>query len=400
MSGLRIANFMDSSLEALERKGNLRHALALYNPRGIAERVVHFTPFPADARLAPAFAARGIEIFPFFGGRPRSTLRGLLGAPGAIARVVRKIRRERLTLVRGRLPYFGSLIGCLAGALLRVPRVVSLGGDHRLSQEREGRYYFGARWISFSVESAVLRLATAIMVPNAFTREYVRRIGGETLARKTVVVPWVLERSLDGPPAPASGLAHLGLEAGRPSIVIVGHLNRYKYSTEMFEVARRVLEDAPGAAQFVFCGDGPLRAAGEKQLGHLPGACFVGWQPNDVVVSLMADAAAVLIPMSGFVLLEAASVGAPVLASDVEWHGEMVRDGDTGWLAPAGDVAAWTARVGWMLANAREARAAGQRLRALFHEAYAPEIALRKEAELYQSLVGGSVRLTHSPSAV
>ena len=41
---LRVANFMDSALEKLEQKGNLSHAVALYNPRGIAEKVIHFTP--------------------------------------------------------------------------------------------------------------------------------------------------------------------------------------------------------------------------------------------------------------------------------------------------------------------------------------------------------------------
>jgi glycosyltransferase involved in cell wall biosynthesis len=400
MTTLRIANFMDSSLEGLERKGNLRHALALYNPRGIAESVVHFTAYPADVRLAPAFAARGIEIFPFFDGRPRSTMLGLLGVPRALARVVRKMRRERLNLVRGRLPYFGSLIGCLAGWLLGVPSVVSLGGDHRLPQEREGRYYFGARWISFAVESAVLRLATAIVVPNAFTREYVSRIGGHALARKAVIVPWVLERALDPPSAEPSAGEQLGLAKGTPLVLIVGHLNRYKYSEEMFEVARRALASAPDAAQFVFCGDGPLREAGEQRLREYPGARVLGWQPNDVVVALMRRAAVVLVPMSGFVLLEAASLGAPVIASDVEWHAEMIRHDETGWLAPAGDVAAWAERVSWLLAHPVQARAAGDRLRALFQEAYAPDVALRQEAELYERLTGASARLAGAPPEV
>src|SRR5580692_10266702 len=53
---LRIANFVDSSLEALERKGNLSHALNLYNPQDAAEKVIHFTVYPSDARYSEAFA--------------------------------------------------------------------------------------------------------------------------------------------------------------------------------------------------------------------------------------------------------------------------------------------------------------------------------------------------------
>src|SRR5437879_7209238 len=122
---LRIANFMDSSLEALERKGNLAHALALYNPLAAAEKVVHFTPFPEDIQYASRFAEHRIEVFPFFDGR-RGIAKKLSQAPGAVLRVVRKIHADRLNIVRGRLPYFGSLIGCVAARLLGLPSVVSL----------------------------------------------------------------------------------------------------------------------------------------------------------------------------------------------------------------------------------------------------------------------------------
>jgi glycosyltransferase involved in cell wall biosynthesis len=385
---LRIANFVDSSLEALERKGNLSHALNLYNPQDAADKVIHFTVYPSDARYSEAFASHRVEIFPFFDRARASLLSAVVSVPAAFARVVRKIRRERVNVIRGRLPYFSSLIGVLAGRLLRVPSVVSLGGDNRMPQQREGRYYFGSRALSFGMERVVLRLCDAIIVPNAFTLEYVARLMGSVRAQsKTHVIPWILERSSSAEPSTSGvDLSMLGLADDVPVVLVVGHLNAYKYSREMFDVAHALLTQPGSSVQVVFCGDGPLRAAGEAKLAGLAGAHFPGWQPNAVVLALMQRAAAVLIPMSGFALLEAAANGAPVIASDAEWHGEMIREGDTGWIVPADSVPAWISRVVWVLGHPKEARQAGRRLRELFDRAYSPDAAFRKEAELYQGL--------------
>ena len=385
---LRIANFVDSSLEALERKGNLSHALNLYNPQDAAEKVIHFAVYPSDARYAEAFAAHRIEIFPFFDRARAGLLSAVVSVPAAFVRVVRKIRRERVNLIRGRLPYFSSLIGCAAGRLLHVPSVVSLGGDNRIPQQREGRYYFGSRALSFGMERLVLRLCDAIIVPNAFTLEYVASLIGSARARsKTAVIPWILERPPAGELSTARiDLSTLGLAGDVPVVLVVGHLNAYKYSREMFDVAHALLTQPGPRVQFVFCGDGPLRAEGEAKLAGLAGSHFLGWQPNAVVLALMQRAAAVLIPMSGFVLLEAAANGAAVIASDAEWHAEMIREGDTGWIVAAESVPAWISRIVWVLAHREDAGNAGRRLRELFDRAYSPDAAFRKEAELYRGL--------------
>ncbi len=381
---------MDSSLEALARKGNLSHALALYNPLGSAETVVHFTPFPSDAKYAAQFAERHIEVFPFFDGRLRGKLASAASVPGALRKVMRKIRASRLNVIRGRLPYFGSFIGCVAGRLLGVPSVVSLGGDNRLPQEREGRYYFGSRVLSYGVEHAVWRMCDAIIVPNDFTRNYVARMIGETRARrKAVVIPWVVESAIPGELSPpAIDLRSIGLEPERPLVLLAGHLNRYKYSAEMFEVASSVLRERPGAVQFVICGDGPLRADGERRLAGVEGVRFLGWQSNDVVLAIMQAAAVVLVPMSGFVLLEAASLGRPVIASDVEWHGEMIVNDATGWLLPPEDVDRWGQTLLDILDRPAYAAQVGTRLKELFRTHYAPDAALGRELALYATLIG------------
>ncbi|WP_416897834.1 MAG: glycosyltransferase family 4 protein [Minwuia sp.] len=387
---MRIANFMDSSLAQLDTKGNLSHAVQLYNPNGIAEKVVHFTPDPADAAYAAQFREQGVEVFPYFDRTRGGAAQHALRAPGALLRVIAKLRAERIDLIRGRLPYFGSLIGCLAGRMLGIPSVVSLGGNNRIPQEREGRYYFGSRRISYGMETAVLRMCSAIIAPNAYTGDYVGDLIGRGKAEgKVTVIPWIITEPADeAPEAGAERIRECGLDPDRPIILTVGHINRYKHSQEMFEVALRVQARHPGAAQFVFCGDGPLRAEGEAKLADTADVHFLGWRPNATVLSLMRNADAVLVPMSGFVLLEAAALGAPVIASTLEWHSEMIRDGENGLLVEPEDIDGWCSRIADLLADPEHGRALGVQLRQTFRSAYSPAVALDAEAALYRRMLG------------
>ena len=56
-------------------------------------------------------------------------------------------------------------------------------------------------------------------------------------------------------------------------------------------------------------------------------------------------------------VVEAGAMERPVLASALGAHLETVLDGETGWLAPAGDVAAWSAALDIALSSTLERRA-------------------------------------------
>ena len=95
--------------------------------------------------------------------------------------------------------------------------------------------------------------------------------------------------------------------------------------------------------RLVLVGDGPeLPLARElaDELGVLSRVIFVG--VVDRVAPLLAAADLLFLPSStesfGLVALEAMASGVPVIASDVGGLPEVVRHGETGYLAPVGDV--------------------------------------------------------------
>jgi glycosyltransferase involved in cell wall biosynthesis len=135
-----------------------------------------------------------------------------------------------------------------------------------------------------------------------------------------------------------------------------------------------------------FCGDGPLRSEGEERFRGDDRIRFLGWQPRRITDALLAAASVVLVPMSGFVLLEAAAAGRPVIAGNLEWHGELIEDDRTGFLVPPRDVGAWADRIGRLLGAPLLRRRLGDALRQRFDSEYDPDRHRAREIALYKRL--------------
>lgn len=382
--GLVIANFMDSSLADLQAKGVFAAVPGIYNPGGAYERVIHFTPHERDRNLADALAPHRIDlvVHDVSGMQPIKMVRTLF-------RVWQLLGRERVDLVRGRLPYLGSLIGGLAARLRGLPFVVSLGGDNRIGQERSNSYYLGHRWLSYGIEALVLRLATRIIVTNQFTADYVARIiGADGARRKCALVPWISPPVDDNDPADAARLAALDLDTEAVVVPVIGFVNRYKFSDVLFAAFESGPLRARDGRRVIICfaGDGPLLAEGRARFAGRDDVRFLGWQPREAVHALLRRADVVLIPMSGFVLLEAASLGKIVIASAAEWHGEVVRDGQTGYLVDPLDPQAWRRTLARAIDDIEIGHAMGRRLKDVYVSRLSPQAAIAAEHELYEVL--------------
>jgi glycosyltransferase involved in cell wall biosynthesis len=127
-----------------------------------------------------------------------------------------------------------------------------------------------------------------------------------------------------------------------PHVLYAGRLSPEKGVLELVAAAG---DDVP----LVVVGDGPLRA-------RLPGARPS--VPRGELAELYAEAAVVACPSLregfGMTCLEAMAHGVPVVASDVGGLRDLVVDGTTGVLVPAGDVAALRAALQRLLRDPAE----------------------------------------------
>jgi glycosyltransferase involved in cell wall biosynthesis len=124
-----------------------------------------------------------------------------------------------------------------------------------------------------------------------------------------------------------------------------------------------------------------LARAGE--LG-LDGSLFLlGNRGQRWIASLLAEADVVVAPMMGRALVEAALSATPIVAYDVDWHGELITDGETGVLVPFGDREAMAGAVLRLLANPGRAAELGSRARHAALDTMSTETVGRAEREAW-----------------
>lgn len=176
-------------------------------------------------------------------------------------------------------------------------------------------------------------------------------------------------------------------EGGGGYALFVGRLSPEKG----VDVLLRAWERLGGEIPLEILGDGPLAGRVRDAASNLRGVEWRGRASRAGVLQRMKQADLLVFPSvwyEGFpvTIAEAFATGLPVVASDIGGLGELVRDRETGFLAPPGDAVGLAETV-------REARSAPDRLRSIrgscretFGSRYSGEVNHRHLIQLYQSV--------------
>jgi len=245
--------------------------------------------------------------------------------------------------------YKANVLGFLVAKSLRRPWVAVLHGE--TWENRKVRAYFALERL------AVRRADCVVTVSHDMARKMVSR---GVPASKIQVVHNACLVHHEGDPLAWSDQAP-------PVIGVVARLSPEKGVDVALQVHRVVVRRLPGARMLV-AGEGPTRAALERQareLGIESSVCFLGHR--EPIGSVYEGLTALLIPSRSEglpnVVLEAMSRGVPVVATSVGGLPEVIENGESGFLAPSGDVEALAAKVLRLLEDPLARRHLGQRAR-------------------------------------
>lgn len=140
-------------------------------------------------------------------------------------------------------------------------------------------------------------------------------------------------------------------------LVFVGRLDAIKGVPLLLDALSALRKDHPDA-RLSIVGDGPHREQLEQQaerLGLGDMVAFLGYRSQDAVADLLAEADMLVLPSFAegvpVVLMEAMAARLPVIASQVAGVGELVEDGVSGHLIPAGDMQSLIARMDHLLSH-------------------------------------------------
>lgn len=210
-------------------------------------------------------------------------------------------------------------------------------------------------------------------------------------AAKVFVVPNGVDTSRFAPvPDAASVRAEIGVGPADPVVSIVAALRPEKNHDLFLEMAARILPQMP-RAKFLVIGDGPRRRPLEQRADELnisASVRFLGTRSDVPRLLTTSDVLALTSsneanPVS---ILEAMSVGKPVVATDVGSIHEVVADGVTGYLVKSGDAAALSARVMELLDDRLRAVEMGSAARDVVVEGWSVDAMVRRYERLIAAI--------------
>ncbi len=184
----------------------------------------------------------------------------------------------------------------------------------------------------------------------------------------------------------------LNKRPGQTLIGFVGHLGEQKNPLLLLQ-AFAPLAERFAALRLVMVGDGPMRAIltqAAHDLGVTERVDFLGYRP---VAEDLMPAFDILCMPSNYegmpnVLMEAGARGVPVVATEVGGVPEIIVDGVTGLLCPAGDLAALSERLNRLLLQPNERAAMGKAARQRIQEHFQVDRLVGQYTALYEEQYG------------
>ncbi|MCI0492868.1 MAG: glycosyltransferase, partial [Planctomycetes bacterium] len=224
-------------------------------------------------------------------------------------------------------------------------------------------------------------------------------------AAKVAVIPNGVDTNRFAPmPDIATVRRQLNITPNAPVIAIVAALRPEKNHELFLSMARRVTEQLRDA-RFLIIGDGPRRELLEQRAGELGIAqrvLFLGSR-DDVPQLLAASDVFALTshneanPVS---ILEAMSVGRPVVATNVGSIHEAVDQGRTGYLVPPGDARQLARRVIELLEDPVRSREMGAAARQKVVQCWSIDVMIQGYQRLIESVYAKKTKQSPSSAVV
>jgi glycosyltransferase involved in cell wall biosynthesis len=283
--------------------------------------------------------------------------------PWAAVRLAAWLRRHRIGLVHAHF-FYPTLVALTAAKLASVPMVYTRHhSDHNIRLNKP---------LHVRVDGWCGRLADRAIAVSEATKRLMVDVEGVAARQISVVL-----NGMDPPPSPTTdemnGVRAELIPEGTRVCLMIARLHEEKGHRVLFEAIPFVVGRI-GPVLCLLAGEGPHRETLEAEaraLGVAECVRFLG-QRRDVP-ALIAVADVVVLPSLaesfGYALVEAMSLGRPVVASDSGGIPEVVADEETGLIAAKGDAEALARALVRVLADralADRLGNAGRRRAALF----------------------------------
>lgn len=394
----RILFIVFATVAELERKG-VSDMILQRDENGFFGRVITVHPIAPSTRridLNEVHSVYELGWDRFFGAQRMRKLR-LFWAPLQFIRAVWVIRNlivhERINIVRATDPYFAGLMGLLAKCGTGVRFCVSIHADYDKRFELDGAKgaptVFGLRWPALMSERIVLRGVDLVLPIRESLAQYSVRHGAEP--RHVRVIPHGIDLAQFVNPPSWDVRKCFGIDPEKRIISFVGRLSNENYVDDVIALACRLSQRRKDFV-ILMIGGGTEEQRLRAEIQNTPLLAEVvhiaGFHPREVVVAVRTQSDVNLCLMGGFSLIEACASGRPVISYAIEWHSELIRDGETGFLLPEHDVPGVAAAITALLGDPGMSARMGEQARELALSRHDIGVATKIKRRHYAEMLG------------
>lgn len=302
---------------------------------------------------------------------------------------------KEVELVRAEDPRFNGIYGYVFSRLLRKPLVIGVWGNPARIRESTNApltpRLFPTVSMEERVEKFILTRASVVLAQNSDNLSFALSLGVEP--KRTRILPLGVgidsahflknDERVDV----SSDFRKLGISDERV-VVCISRLESTK-AVDQAILASKVIKKHYSYFKLLIIGDGREKARLEKlakDLGIEREVVFAGNRSQVWIAGALAKSDISIAPLTGRALLETALSGCPVVAYDIDWHGEIVKSGRTGELVENLNYQKLAEAAVRILQNNPVRIDMGNNIRALALEMANPEMIVKKQIDIYKSL--------------
>ncbi len=303
----------------------------------------------------------------------------------AFGKLLRIFKKEKFDIVHTHTPKAGAL-GRLAARRAGVPIIIHTPHGHNFYG------YFNSIFsrLVILIERFLATFSDRVIALTELEKtDYLKfKVANK---EKLVLVYMGLELDRFFPVNAAKIKESLKIDSQEKVIGYVGRLEQIK-GPQFFVEAAKLCLDKNLLRRFILVGEGSLRKELEENVslwGLNEKIVFVGWR--DDIADVMSIMDILVLPSLneavGIVLLEAQSLGVPVVASEVGGIPEMIRDKETGILVGPGEPAALALAIDDLLSDPERLRSMSAAGKNWVKDRFKAESMVNKISGIYQELL-------------
>jgi glycosyltransferase involved in cell wall biosynthesis len=297
---------------------------------------------------------------------------------------------RNIDIIRGHEPDHMGLAALILHILTGIPFCVSVHADHDKRYEITGGrsiyLLFDSKLFTDAIRKIVLSHSPMVMIIRESLRGYVVKKGAKP--DSIYLIPHGIHLDWFNKVADLQ-FQRFWKNNGRKLVVFCGRLSPENYIEDVINIAGQVKAEIPSVL-FLIIGDGIERKNAEllvKEKGLIHNVLFLGYQPLEKVIQFRKIADVNLCLMAGFSLIEAAAAGRPIVSYDIEWHYELVRDQETGYLIKEHNIRDASKAIIKIINNPELVKRLGDAARRLAIKNYSIEMASARRIHCYDILV-------------